>query len=473
MNRIKCQYIYLKTITLIVAVLISMNSFAMPLQHPSGSNLTYGAISNGQSIMSDITNPAAGASILIKEDGQFRFGILSSFGVGYEIGDVADLVNKLDSTIDKFTNAPGSNLQTLDASGDLTTNVNRIVTLVNTDIAKINSLLLNLETNGYFKGFAALHAPLMPFVITHKALSGSFVIDINASAVGLATFLESNIANISGADITNAVQTALLGGQTSFQLNDVINSDSATVVKGAGILEMSLGYSTSIWESDSSRLFLGLRGNYFSVELTRFVQKLDDSSGQSLNDIYKNNKDKNAKDNTGIGIDLGLLWVGENTRAGATLKNINKPSFDYNPIDTSLFTDPAIIAKLQASDKYEMEPQLKLEGALFTENQNWVFGVAVDANAIEDSVGQEFQWATASAAYATDTFLIPGLRIGYRANLAGTELSYLTAGATFGWFNLDIAYSLEEITVEQNDLTTLEGTVPRSIIVNLGLELTF
>ncbi|NOX43775.1 MAG: hypothetical protein GXP19_08615 [Gammaproteobacteria bacterium] len=121
-----------------------------------------------------------------------------------------------------------------------------------------------------------------------------------------------------------------------------------------------------------------------------------------------------------------------------------------------------------------MKPQVRLEGALFSSNQNWVFGVAVDANAINDPIGQEYQWATVSAAYATDSFLRPGFRVGYRANLAGNKLSYITTGLTlFKSFNLDIAYGLEDVEIEKNDLTSVDGTVARSIIVNIGLEVTF
>jgi len=460
-----------KHISLITALLFSTASLATPVYHPPGSNLTYGSISNGQSIMSDITNPAAGASIFTKEDGQFRFGVFSSIGVGYEIGDVADLINQIDTTIDKFTDT--ANNQTIIGT-NITDNVNRILGILNTDIATTNTLLLDIEKNGYFKGFASIHVPIMPLVVTHKAISGSFVLDINASGVGLASFLSSDVSDITSGDITTAVTNAIAGTQTSVNLGDLINSDSTTVIKGAAIVELSLGYSKPVWKNDDGQLFAGIRGNYYKVELTRFAQKLDDSSNQSLNDIFEANKDSNQKNNSGIGIDLGVLWVSEHSRAGATLKNINKPSFDFNTIDTSGYTDTKVIAALQRGNKYEMDPQLRLEGALFSANQNWVFGVALDANAIDDPVGQEYQWATASAAYATDSFYIPGFRVGYRANLAGTELTYVTTGITlFRIFNLDIAYGLEEITIKKNDLTSTDGTIPRSMLVNLGFELTF
>jgi len=425
--------------------------------------------------MSDITNPAAGASIFTQDNGQFRFGVLSSVGGGYEIGDIVNLVTEVDNTIDTFTNGLSDadpRIRPVDTGLTLQQNIDNVLSDINSIIQDTNILVNSLQRDGYFKGFGSLHAPIMPLVVSHKAISGSFVLDVNGSVVALASFLSDPLDPLIQSDVQTQVTAALASGP--LDLGDLISSDTAIIIKGAGVAELSFGYSTSMWKTDDSQLFAGIRANYYKVELTRFAQLIDNADNQSLRDIFDDNKDNNLIDSTGFGVDLGLLWVSEHYRAGATFKNINKPSFDFNSLDTSGFTDPIILAELQKSDTYEMEPQLRLEGALFSANQNWVFGVSLDANAIDDPVGQEFQWATASAAYATDSFFLPGFRVGYRANLAGTELTYLTTGITlFDSFNLDIAYGLEDVKVEKNDLTSVDGTIPRSVIINLGLELTF
>ena len=465
-----------KSLFTIASLMFITQSYATPIYHPAGPNLTYGAISNGQTIISDITNPAAGASVFTKDTGQFRMGVLSSIGGGYEIGDVANLVTEVDNTIDTFTNPltdTDPRIPAIDNTLTLQQNIDNVLAAVNTIVSDTNNLMSALQTDGYFKAFFSGHVPLMPIVITSKSLNGSFVVDINASVVGLAEFLSDPLNPFVQSDIDAAVTTAFAGG-SPVSLGDLFSSDSAVIVKGATMTEISLGYSRSIMKETGGELFAGLRGNYFDIAFTRTAQRIDSSANQDLNTIFDNNSDSAETDSSGLGIDLGLLWVSEHYRAGATLKNINKPSFDFGAIDTTGFTDPLILTELQATNTYEMDPHLRLEGAIFSASQNWVFGVGLDANAIEDAVGQEYQWASASAAYATDSWIIPGIRLGYRSNLAGTELSYTTVGLTlFKSFNLDFALANEKINIEANDLTSQDGNIERSMIVNLGFELTF
>jgi len=65
------------------------------------------------------------------------------------------------------------------------------------------------------------------------------------------------------------------------------------------------------------------------------------------------------------------------------------------------------------------------------------------------------------------SLIIPGIRAGYRVNQAGSELSYLSGGFTLFSVNVDVAYSPDKVEDDSGDETS------RSIIVNLGLELTF
>ena len=91
--------------------LLCANAFADPVYLPPGSNLTYGASSNNQSIMSSVTNPAAAAADLSNENSQYRFGLIN-IGGGYEFGNVNDLFNTIDSTKTKLTNAQTINSST-------------------------------------------------------------------------------------------------------------------------------------------------------------------------------------------------------------------------------------------------------------------------------------------------------------------------------------------------------------------------
>lgn len=150
------------------------------------------------------------------------------------------------------------------------------------------------------------------------------------------------------------------------------------------------------------------------------------------------------------------------------MSNLNKPSFKYNAVDLAGYTDPGVISQLSGTTTYEMKPQLQLEGAVFSESQNWVINGGLDANAVKDAVGRDFQWATLSAAYATNSWWIPGARVGYRSNRAGSKLSYITGGLTlFKALSLDAALSTNKVADNSGK------SIPRSAMLNLNVQMTF
>lgn len=444
-------------------------TYATPVYHPPGPNLTYGDVSNGQTIMSDITNPAAGAAALKKNGNQYRFGILSSIGVGAEFGQVDDLYTKIEDQADAY-----------DAGVDLDfTNTSQIGSLVNEQRDIINDILAEVEDNGYAKAFVSAHLPIMPLVVAHKAFGGSIVLDINGSVTSKVYGLHDSI-DVDGVQLqSDIIANPALGTYTngdvtiSYDPLDATNStltvdnDSSVVAKAAYTAEVALGYSRPVLHADTGTLYAGLRGRYYKVGLTRKAIRLGDL--EDVEQELENISDEDLSESTALGVDLGVLWIEEHYRLGATLTNLNEPSFKYPSFDATSFNNPTsgVAAAIAGDDTYTMSSQLKLEAALYSASQNWVLSAAMDANAVMDPMGDEYQWATASAAYATDSWWIPGLRLGYRQNLAGSELSYATAGLTlFKMLNLDVAYGLESVTIDGE-------TVPRSVIANLGLEVTF
>ena len=91
----------------------------------------------------------------------------------------------------------------------------------------------------------------------------------------------------------------------------------------------------------------------------------------------------------------------------------------------------------------------------------------IDANAVPDPMGDDYQWFTLSAGYATESWWLPGIRAGYRKNLAGTELGYASFGLTaFKIVNFDIASTL--------DTTRISGTkLPRGLMASIGFQIAF
>lgn len=435
---------------------------ATPLYHPPGPNLTYGAVSNGQTIMSDITNPAAGAAALTKNGNQYRFGILSSIGAGVEFGKIDDLYNKIDTQADTFT--IGVPVDSADFTGT-----------INAQVDSVNSVLNEVgSSDAYAKGFASAHVPLMPIVVAHKALGGSLVLDINASGAvkvhSLTTDVVVDAAQLES-DITGGGPGVYTNGDVTIDATTAspvltIDNDSSVIAKAATTTELALGYSRSVMEIGGGTVYGGLRGRYHKVGLARATIRLGtliDGAEQAFDDAM----DEDFVTDSALGLDLGVLWVNDHFRLGATLANVNQPKFEFGDVSNiGSYTDPTVISKIRDTNSYTLEKQLTIEGAIYTKSQNWVISAAMDANAIEDALGDEYQWGTVSAAYATDTWFLPGIRVGLRQNLAGTKVKYLTGGLTLGPVNLDVAYSPDSVTIDGE-------SVPRGAIINLGLELSF
>ena len=148
-------------------------------------------------------------------------------------------------------------------------------------------------------------------------------------------------------------------------------------------------------------------------------------------------------------------------------ENLDVLSINKEPPHATLFPFESRDLALQRDKTYVLERQLKLEASFFTPNRGWSFNLGLDANSIKDPIGDEFQWFTASAGYATDSWWLPGVRFGYRQNLAGTELRYLGVGVTaFRILNIDIASAFDRVNIDGKDL-------PQGLIASIGFDISF
>lgn len=431
-----------------LSALLCAHAYADPVYQPPGPNLTYGSSSNNQSIMSSIANPAAAAAVLINESSQYRAGIIS-IGGGYEFGKVDNLYKTIDDTKTKLA------AQTVDTTTLTTTAA--IATYLNDNlVTPVNSVTTALQQDGKASVYFSGHVPLTPFVISKKGLGGSFVLDANVSAIANLSFISDQMATINAGDA--AVTTALGTGTYTPAAND-----STLLVKAAAVGEVGLGYSRPVLSRETGDLTAGVRAKYYQVKLASNTQRLITSTGAE----NTFNASQTYASSSGFGLDVGALWTSKRYRAGAWISNLNKPSFKYNANNLTGYTSAGVIAQLNTAETYDMKPQLQLEGAAYSESQNWVVNAGLDANAVKDPVGRDFQWATLSAAYATNSWWIPGARAGYRSNRAGSKLSYLTGGLTmFKALSLDVAYGLDSVTIDGK-------SAPRSFMANLGVQMTF
>jgi len=427
----------------------SLSIHAAPVFLPAGESLTYGDNGNHQSLSAYTSNPAVGASSLGMSSWNFGMGApISSIGIGAEVGPVDNMADQLDSLqvqLDGFETAANP----IEAANDIKT--------------EFDAFLLDAGEKGYLGVSVGLSVPFMPLVWSSaETLGGSLVFDSNIGVQAKLSILDSPIEF-----------NALAEGADQLQTN------SAAYIKLGAVSETSLGYSRPVFEYGDGQLYAGLRAKYYQVGLTKTLVGVSQLEGAdaAINDKVEEVQDDFQPD-TGVGVDLGLMWVTPKYRVGATFKNVNSPSFDYDPVGldceskTGPSQDSCYIAKsyadeIDTEESYVMDAQVSVEGALYNSSRDLVLNVAADTSPVHDPVANEIQWFTASAAYATSNWIIPGVRVGYRKNLAGSALSAATAGLTlFKTLHLDVAYGLETIDVDGE-------AQPRLTQLNLGLDLLF
>ena len=440
-NKVMKKLLILSTSLISTAVMA-----AAPVNQPIGSSFTLGSSLNQRALTTASANPAAPFLMVNDQEGDsFRFGIIGPIGVGVEFGDISDLSDQIDRAEAK-----------LDATYSS-------VTEANDAISEVNGILNDIADTAYVKVSASTQVPLMP-IIYKTENSGAFMLDASVSVVGRGSLLASNItSNVSG---------------SSYELT----SNTSMYAKVATDLNIGLGYSQKIWqpESESGVLVGGIKANFHQLSLGQALSVLSDDS-EDASDVFSDTITDDAESATGVGLDLGLIWYSDIYHAGITIANINEPEFDYNAVGTncSSKTGSALTScnaaadfisagKLSATSTYTMETQTTLDFSVSTPAKQVSLGLSYDVNPVEDAVGDEYQWAVASVSYYGDSHFLPGLRAGFRQNMAGTELSYATAGLTLlKRLNLDVAIALDTVTDEDGD------EIPRSGYISLGYDTAF
>jgi len=431
-------------------VFFPVSIFAAPVFHPSGANLTYGDVSNTQNIFSTTGNPAAGATVYSsKNKGELRFGILSSMGGSLELGG-------LDGVTDDFA-AIQSDISALSSGTPTLGDLNNIKTSFDNLLMRIGSELYIIQLNG------TAHSPIAPFVMTANFLGGSFVVDINAGAQSKISFVDS------------PVTIDLLALEPS--------TNSAFYLKNGFVAEYSFGYSVPLLNMtewlmmDLGRLYGGTRFNFYQVALTKSLFPF--SQYAEIQSLLLDSFSTIPAFQYGYGIDAGLLLVNYNYRFGLTLENINSPSFSYAAMgenclslsagteQDSCFIARSLSSKIDMQETHTMNTQLRFEAAMYTPSQNWVAGLGLDLNETTDLLGNPVQRFSVSAAYATRSWWVPGLRVGFHTNLAGSALSHVSAGMSFfKSMHLDIGYGLQTVVYEGTE-------IPRKLAMNLGFDMNF
>ena len=497
-TRIK-QILNIVTSAIVINSMLTGTLLAEPIYHPSGPKLTFGGMTHRQLTVSDMGNPAHPASIPYPEGDSGLYGGGLSIGLGIEYDGNDNLFKLLDQagSDDALADGDGS---TPDDGQDSSTNLKDLIDSIiaqqdptDEQIAELQALVDEITVKAIALG--AFVATSVTGLNAKAFVSADVPILISNDSIGAWTFgantslttnlrglndpitFDSDVALTALQDIynlepTDGIQTYDLSGGASVTVDPatgdatfLFENNSATVTRAAQITEISVGYSRKVWQQEDNKVYVGVKPKYFDVGLSNsFVFISDIENAKSIFDALDKSSFNYTQD---FGIDLGAIWSGKQYQLGATLTNINEPDFQFPEIDLSGISDPDIKNAILESQTYVMERQLKLEAGFITPGGAWGLNFGLDVNAVPDPMLDDYQWVSVGAGFASDSWWLPGARLGARKNMVGTELTYITAGVTvFNIVNLDLATTTDTITVDGN-------TVPRGLIVNIGAQVLF
>ena len=480
--------------------LVIVAAEAAPVYQPPGSNLTYGDVTHGQRVLSAATNPAAAAAEIHRSDDKARTGTLFSVGAGLEYGnvdDLFDLIDQVSSFIEPTDPDPGQP-PLPPAPGQLPRDKPTFGIIIDTikdiddpdfqdTIDKVAGQAVFLGTTLALlavEGYGKLHAGGdVPVVVGKEFLGGAWTFNLNVTgtskAFGVVEPIEFD-SDVALAELEAAYDLMPGDPVTTFDLTGGVeltidpdtgdvslyfNNDTLLLTRSAIVSEFAVGYSRQFAKWGDGRLYWGTKAKYILTRLSRLSTRFGDITDSD--ELFDSIRHADYRNENEFAADFGLLWVDRNYSLGATLTNINEPAFRFPVVDTSIYRSERIIDFLARDTKWVMERQLKLEGSWFSANRRWTVNAAYDIDAVRDPMRDHYQWATVSAGYATGNWWIPGARVGYRKNLEGSNLGYIGAGVTlFKVLNLDIATTTDSTRISGKEL-------PRGLIVNLGVEISF
>ena len=463
--------------------------------HPPGSNLTFGDVTHGQRVQSASTNPAAAAADLARSDRKPTRGTVVSASGGLEYGNLENLFEFYDSVTGGYQpsdpgdggGGPGQDPDKPDFGIDLgeiwdalDPDIQEAVNAIAKEVAAQAGILAIIAVEGYGRAWLAGD---VPFVLGNEYVGGAWTFGAGWSgtskAFGLveAIDFDEDAAREALEDWFNQLpinrpvqlpvsdEVILAVDPVSNAVRFALSNDSSIVTKASQLAELNIGYSRLAWSHESGRLFLGAKARLYLMRLSRLSVRFGDITNSE--ELFEAITDSDFRDDTRVGVDVGGLWVADQYQVGAQITNVNEPKFEFPEVNLDPYRNEDIIGFLQQDQTYEMDRQLKLEASVFTKNKHWSAHLGLDVDPATDALGDDYRWLTLSAGYTRDSWWIPSVRFGYRANLVGTEKRYLSAGVTaFKIVNFDVAASLDSVSIDGQDL-------PQGLMASIGFQVTW
>lgn len=406
------------------------------MYHP-GSVSTTGNTTLSQHMLSVSHNPAACSKVVRKGDG-FRMSYLGNAGFYAELGELDNFEDEIDALVDLLED---DNI-TLDQAGPLET--------------RFNNLLEEMGRVGYLKTAWDVSVPGFPMAMHFDQLGGNVCLELSATVQARGSVLDAPL---------------------DFREDEGFQTESSLYLKSAVQTHFSVTYSQPVldYKNDwvSGNLVAGAKFKSYRLALSKQVIPFESFEDNDVSDVISDEYDQNQETSSTLGVDVGVLWDGGRYQVGLTIANLIEPTFDYGAVGSNCSTDSCFAAanfvtrgELNGREVHRMEAVTTVD-ASYAIYSNWFVAGSFDLADYNDAVGDDLQWMSVATSFMPRMRWIPGMRLGYRENLAGSKLSQLTFGMTlFGALNLDVLYGLDDIEVD-------DSTVPRSMAFNFGFEQQF
>lgn len=421
-----------KILVMAITGTLSTNAMATGF-HNQGSVLGYGDGGNNHTLFANFKNPG----FLAGDDTNREWGLGVSVGIDAEFFGVSDVGDNFD-----LLEAGIRDIEARIESGTL-----------------LDQAQAEREASGLVNDFFAANENL------NINLKGSASLPIVAQTSNYGGFLVS--ASYTAGTTVNMIRYAdsTVSANIPAQTLDV-QTNNAMVFSAFQMTEIVAAYSTDLnrfFKPENGQINAGLRlkmmsggFNHYGMGFDGFLDDGDDFSDQVADGLDEVTSFDNT--DTQLGVDLGLQYIAKNYLLGVSVENINSPSFDYNIVGT-----PSAEVAGTLSKDISFEPKGRLEAAYYSENRHWTLGGFYDLNKTMDITGLETQKAGVSAAYATDSWYIPDVRIGYTNESTGNKMSRIHGGMTLGFLSLDVAANSFDFGED----------VENSLAANLSMELAF
>lgn len=499
--------------------LLPLASHANQSLSTTGYGLTVGPVFSRANVGSAAYNPA-NAVRLVADDEKVRLGVMQ-FGARYEIGAVNDVQKVSDQIKADIDTARAANsaaqaetlarkindtyLPMLDvgARGNVQGQVSLATPLLwrTEKLPGVWSLNANAQAQaaGVFRSSDVGVA--LRFTSSDSSVNNSRISVPVAGLTNQLSTLETALSSGTSAQQNAALQglTGLLNSADQATLQNLltatannsavsgsfaVTSSSAFDFKVAQVNQISLGYASDLTRYAPAGLTnlgpkgtfdVGVRVNLYQAQLYRQLAAFVDADGNSQTISLSSDRSYRRKASA-VGLDLGAMWSAANYQLGMSLYNVNGPKLRYpSPLDDPNLANRqaaqalAAAGKIGLEDSVSLKPHLVLEGSLFSDSKRWLLQGSLAMNQTTDFVGDPQKNLTLSASYNAEqyeqgwlNYVLPCVRLGYRRNLVGSQLSTVGLGLSWGVVNLDLSTSTQKVQADGHD-------VPRAAGVSLSV----